>query len=478
MLWRSMERQAGCLNTQEMFNGEEWNISFAGCGFSSLYYLGALSCILRNAPELVQRASKICGASSGCLVAASLAVGIPIGEFEENMVGRKFVKFIDTNAELCVCVSPPSPCAETCCEYLMSTALAARKYKLSVLHPSFSLLRVVQDSLHRYLPHDAHLCASGRLCVSLTRVSDGENVLVTEFDSREELIQVLLCSCFFPVYCGLIPPSYRGVRYMDGALSNNIPLFDQRNTIIVSPFSGEADICPREGNLAVLAMHYGNLGIQVSSGNVDRIYRSFFPPEPEKLAEMSHNGYMDALLFLRENGEILFNSELGSSCLFSKIMNMEIKLLLVNESQKTQEKDKSLALNVSKMSHQEDHWWLEQDVAQTLPASIQQVLCKACRESHAASSQGMAPTLVNLLSFLLIPFTWSVALIVSLTSVMLSGCKLICSLMTLSGEKHGQIWGHRAKHARSSDPDQSSIIHLPLDQEVRKWSCTDRRKKP
>ncbi|CAL8263167.1 unnamed protein product [Merluccius merluccius] len=381
MLWRSMERQAGCLNTQKTFNGEEWNISFAGCGFSSLYYLGALSCILRNAPELVQRASKIC---------------------------------------------------ETCCEYLMSTALAARKYKLSVLHPSFSLLRVVQDSLHRYLPHDAHLCASGRLCVSLTRVSDRENVLVTEFDSREELIQVLLCSCFFPVYCGLIPPSYRGVRYMDGALSNNIPLCDQRNTIIVSPFSGEADICPREGNLAVLAMHYGNLGIQVSSGNVDRIYRSFFPPEPEKLAEMSHNGYMDALLFLREN------DLLGAESVSSAILAAKPPTKSVCCHGQTQEKDKSLALNVSKMSHQKDHWWLEQDVAQTLPASIQQVLCKACRESHAASSQGMAPTLVNLLSFLLIPFT----------CVMLSGCKLICSLMTLSGEKHGQIWGHRAKHAR------------------------------
>ena len=69
-------------------------------------------------------------------------------------------------------------------------------------------------------------------------------------------------------------------HYMDGALSNNMPLHDQRNTVTVSPFSGEADICPREGALADLAVHHGNLGIRVSQRNVMRIYASFFPPEP------------------------------------------------------------------------------------------------------------------------------------------------------------------------------------------------------
>ena len=59
--------------------GEGWNISFAGCGFRSIYYMGALSCILEHVPHLVQGASKISGASSGCLVAASLVTGIPLG---------------------------------------------------------------------------------------------------------------------------------------------------------------------------------------------------------------------------------------------------------------------------------------------------------------------------------------------------------------------------------------------------------------
>ncbi|XP_056455603.1 patatin-like phospholipase domain-containing protein 2 isoform X1 [Gadus chalcogrammus] len=389
----------------KMFKGEEWNISFAGCGFSSLYYLGALSCILEHAPHLVRRASKIGGASSGCLVAASLVVGIPI---------------------------------ETCCEYVMSMALAARRHQLSVLHPAFSLLGGVQDSLLRYLPPDAHLWASGRLCVSLTRLSDGENLLVTEFDNREELIQVLLCSCFFPLYCGVTPPSYRGVRYMDGALSNNMPLHDQRNTITVSPFCGEADICPREGGLGVLAVHYGNLGIRVSQLNVKRIYRSFFPPEPAELAEMSHNGYMDALRFLRRN------DHLGAEYLSWSMPMAKPPTKPVCCAGQTPEKDSQ----VSKVSQPESHWWLEQNAAQSLPASIQKVLCKACRESHyagSAGSQGMAPPLVRLLCFLLIPFTWSVELIVSLISVMMLGWKLMCSLMS-SGTKTPKDLGPR-EHA-------------------------------
>ncbi|CAL8358298.1 unnamed protein product [Lota lota] len=418
---------------------KEWSISFAGCGFMGIYYVGAASCIFERFPQFFQKASKIYGASAGSLMSTILTIGTPL---------------------------------EKSCLDLMSMAREARKRKLGPLHPAFNLLQIVRDSLLETLPADAHVRASGKLCVSLTRVADGKNVIVSEFDTRDELIQVLLCSCFFPVYCGLIPPSYRGVRYMDGALSNNMPLFDQRNTITVSPFSGEADICPREGAQAMLAVHYGNLGIQVSSGNVNRICRSFFPPEPVKLAELSHNGYMDALRFLRGN-DLLGAKSLSLAMLTAKTPTKPVCCV-----GQTQEKDNSpcIKLNVSKVLHQDAYWWLEQEVAQTLPASIQKVLCKACRESQAAGSQGMAPPLVKLFYFLLIPFTWSVMLIVSLISVMVSGCKLICSLMTSSGEKHQKIWGHRSMHARSFAPDQSHIIPLPLDLELRKWGCTDRRK--
>lgn len=66
----------------------------------------------------------------------------------------------------------------------------ARKRFLGPLHPSFNLVKIIRGCLLKTLPADSHERASGRLGISLTRVSDGENVIITHFDSKEELIQV------------------------------------------------------------------------------------------------------------------------------------------------------------------------------------------------------------------------------------------------------------------------------------------------
>uniref|UniRef100_A0A672J0L4 PNPLA domain-containing protein n=1 Tax=Salarias fasciatus TaxID=181472 RepID=A0A672J0L4_SALFA len=227
-----------------------WNISFAGCGFRSIYYVGALSCILERAPHLVDGASKICGASSGCLVAAALTVGIPIGELH-LMNGTTFF-----------------------------LSVFARKHSLRVFHPTFSLLRTVRDSLLEELPQDAHRRASGRLCVSLTRMSDMKNVLVSEFDTREELIQFLT-----------------HILHLSASYHHRT-----RNTIIMAPFSGESDICPREGTYNALEVHYGNVSIKVNTGNVHRICTSFLPP---RLEVGPHSGLSR-----------LFNSQLFRHLLF------------------------------------------------------------------------------------------------------------------------------------------------------------------
>ncbi|XP_061677921.1 patatin-like phospholipase domain-containing protein 2 isoform X2 [Syngnathoides biaculeatus] len=305
---------------------EEWNISFAGCGFRSVYYLGAAACILERAPRLVYGASKICGASSGCLVAAALTVGLPIEDL-----------FAD----------------------LLAAAKEARKHCLSVFHPTFSLLRTLRDSLREKLPEDAHRRASGRLCVSLTRMSDGSNVLVSHFDSREELIQVLMCSCFFPVYCGFFPPSYRGQFYIDGALSNNMPLLELPNTITVAPFCSESDISPKDGAWATISVHCCNLSIQVTAGNVRRIYTSFLPPAPEELAEIFHSGYKDALHFLRQE-ELLGRS--------------------------------SDEVEVSMAAFGGQHLGLEHKHPQSLPLKVKKSLCVACRNAgDIPRSQSSSP---------------------------------------------------------------------------------------
>uniref|UniRef100_A0A096LVS6 triacylglycerol lipase n=1 Tax=Poecilia formosa TaxID=48698 RepID=A0A096LVS6_POEFO len=322
----------------------EWNISFAGCGFRSIYYVGALSCILEQVPQLLHGAAMFGGASSGCLVAAALAVGIPI---------------------------------EQLCFSILNMAKEARKHTLGVFHPTFRMLQTVRHSLLEKLPQDAHLRASGRLCVSLTRLADGQNVLVSKFDTREELIQVLMCSCFFPIYCGFKPPSYHGVLYVDGALSNNMPLFEHRNTITMAPFSGESDICPREGTFNFFEVHYGNVSIQVNTGNVYRVCTSFLPPTLEKLAEICHNGYTDALRFLKER-DLLSVKHVPRSLSLGKGWTTPP----CRERGKERANAEEARLRRMLPCKEEEQTQLSHKVTHSLPANIQEVLCEVCQHNR------------------------------------------------------------------------------------------------
>ncbi|XP_076320466.1 patatin-like phospholipase domain-containing protein 2 isoform X2 [Tachypleus tridentatus] len=152
-------------------------------------------------------------------------------------------------------------------------------------------------------PEDAHLRCRGRLHISVTRVSDGENVLLTQFDSKEDLIQALLCSCFIPFYTGILPPKFHGVAYMDGAFSNNLPVLNE-NTITVSPFSGESDICPQDNNFSIMQISLANTNIAISPDNLYRITRILFPAHPEILSKMCQQGFDDALKFLQRHNMI------------------------------------------------------------------------------------------------------------------------------------------------------------------------------
>lgn len=124
-------------------------------------------------------------------------------------------------------------------------ATQARSKSLGPFNPKFNIQTILFDGLAQVLPEDAHIKCSGKLHVSLTRVRDGKNVIISEFSSREELMQVLQCSSWIPLFSGILPPMVNGVRYMDGGFSDNLPTLDE-NTITVSPFCGESDICPRD----------------------------------------------------------------------------------------------------------------------------------------------------------------------------------------------------------------------------------------
>ncbi|KAJ8249713.1 hypothetical protein COCON_G00229290 [Conger conger] len=352
-----------------MFDFErDWSVSFAGCGFLGIYYVGLVSCFLERAPFLLMEARKMYGASSGALIATVLILGLPL---------------------------------VNCCEDLMAMAKAARRRSLGPLHPSCDLEKIVRDSLNRDLPADAHVRASGRLCVSLTRMSDGQNVLLSEFATRQELIQALVCSCFVPGYFGLIPPSFRGVRYMDGALSNNQPQYQRVDTLTVAPFCGDCVICPRDRAFSLHAVRVCGASYRVSLPNVRRVARVFFPPQFQVMAELCQDGYKDGLQFLKEHhllGPDSLPAELSSP---GEEEGSEPAGCCGDENDALQSWTNEMESSMAPVGH----WWLDKRTIDCLPESIRKVLCEACREKHSLYSGVTELFPVRMASYILLPYT-------------------------------------------------------------------------
>lgn len=64
-----------------------------------------------------------------------------------------------------------------------------KKSFLGPLSPSCKMVQMMRQFLYDVLPEDSYKFATGKLHVSLTRVTDGENVVVSEYTSKEELIE-------------------------------------------------------------------------------------------------------------------------------------------------------------------------------------------------------------------------------------------------------------------------------------------------
>lgn len=78
------------------------------------------------------------------------------------------------------------------------------------------------------------------------------------------------------LYDPVSPPQ----RYVDGGISDNLPLYELKNTITVSPFSGESDICPQDSSTNIHELRVTNTSIQFNLRNLYRLSKALFPPEP------------------------------------------------------------------------------------------------------------------------------------------------------------------------------------------------------
>ncbi|XP_074972062.1 omega-hydroxyceramide transacylase-like, partial [Phalacrocorax aristotelis] len=173
--------------------------------------------------------------------------------------------------------------------------------------PGQRTINTLRNILNHFLPTNAHQLVSGKLHVIITRVHDWRSIAVSEFASREDLIQALICSCFIPVYFGLLPPVYHGVRYVDGELGMWRANFISQSTITISAFAGEYDICPKDGPAAFFTFHISDCTLQISKRNFYRFQCIFQLPPLQVLDQLLTQGYEDTVSYLKRLSEFRIN---------------------------------------------------------------------------------------------------------------------------------------------------------------------------
>lgn len=140
-----------------MEDAQDLNLTFSGCGFFGIYHIGVMSCLKQHGTGFLRRVKCFGGASAGAFAAVGLVVDLDISEVAESV---------------------------------LRLAKRAKSLSLGPLHPRFQIVETVRRAFEDMLPENAHELASGRLHISLTRVPDCENVIISEFYSKEDLIEV------------------------------------------------------------------------------------------------------------------------------------------------------------------------------------------------------------------------------------------------------------------------------------------------
>uniref|UniRef100_I3NGD8 Omega-hydroxyceramide transacylase n=1 Tax=Ictidomys tridecemlineatus TaxID=43179 RepID=I3NGD8_ICTTR len=286
---------------EQVFKGDPdtpHSISFSGSGFLSYYQAGVVDALRDLAPRMLDTAHRFAGTSAGAVIAALVICGIEM---------------------------------EVYLRFLNKGLAEVKRFFLGPLSPSCKMVQMMRQFLYQVLPEDSYKFASGKLHVGLTRFTDGESVVVSEYTSKEELIEALYCSCFVPVYCGFIPPTYRGVRYIDGGFTGMQPCSFWTDSITISTFSGQQDICPRDCPAIFHDFRMFNCSFQFSLENITRMTHALFPPDLVILQDYYYRGYEDTVMYLRRLNAAYLDSP-SRTVLFPRVeVYCQIELALGNE---------------------------------------------------------------------------------------------------------------------------------------------------
>ncbi|XP_023804217.1 patatin-like phospholipase domain-containing protein 4 [Cyanistes caeruleus] len=91
-------------------------------------------------------------------------------------------------------------------------------------------------------------------------------------------------------------------KWVDGGLTNGLPILPFGRTVTISPFSGRLDICPQDKGRVDLYVKLAKQDMMLSLANLVRLNQALFPPDQEKMESLYQNGFDDAVRFLlKEN---------------------------------------------------------------------------------------------------------------------------------------------------------------------------------
>ncbi|XP_019679086.2 patatin-like phospholipase domain-containing protein 4 isoform X3 [Felis catus] len=224
------------------------NLSFAACGFLGIYHLGAASALYRHGRKLLKDVKAFAGASAGSLVATVLLTA------PERI--------------------------EECNEFTYKFAEEIRRQSFGALTPGYDFMARLRSGMDLILPANAHELAHNRLHVSITNTKTRQNYLVSKFSSREDLIK----------------------KWVDGGLTNGLPILPVGRTVTISPFSGRLDISPQDKGQLNVYVNIAKQDMMLSVANLVRLNQALFPPSKRKMESLYQHGFGDTIKFLlKEN---------------------------------------------------------------------------------------------------------------------------------------------------------------------------------
>lgn len=292
-------------------------LCLAGCGFMAPYMLGCVTSLLdsdfwgNSASARVSmtsssgeshgpKSSSVINDPNKQIVSPTTESSFKIPLVTESTNLPKYIAGASAGAMLAAVLLTAKPSLQTLWDIFIRSAYDCSFYTLGPLSRNIIMQQYLRDVLQE-LPEDAHLMLSGRLFVSITHLRSYRNRIISEWPTREDLIECLLCSCYLPIFSGEGVPRFRGELYIDGGFTNNQPRpFEPNSFLTISPFSSTADICPRDKVKKGRYVRVSNELLLISKANWSRLYHTVMPHTNEMFRQLYHDGYSRSLLYLKD----------------------------------------------------------------------------------------------------------------------------------------------------------------------------------